>query len=180
MNILTFTKTVNNWQKLVRDLKANTVFGPVYNFFSLKGDQLEIHFTQNLNQTQIDALAAFIASYSDVSVFDTLYNYLGKNIDPFVDELLREVRAKNMELGITQTGKTYEVLGFFQQYVTVPGRTRSVSLLGSLSTSSLTVTIELLMYFEANPSLYDDINPYITAERLAEMREKITSYLAAP
>jgi hypothetical protein len=177
MNILTFTKTITNPTKLVRDIKASTSFGSLYSFLSIKGTELNIHFTQNLNQSQIDACSVLVANYSDISVFDNLYGYLGKNIDPFVDEFLRTLRAENMELGITQLGKTADVLGFFEMPVLLPGKTRAVSFKGSLDTGSLTVTMELATYLAANPSLYSDLSPFITAERLISWKIKIYTHL---
>lgn len=178
MNILSFTKTIQNFTKLDRDLRSNVNYGSLYNFLTIKGDDLEIHFTQNLNQGQIDSISAYMATYSDISIFDNLVNYLGKNIDPFVDSLMRDMRAENIEIGITQANKTTEVLGFFEARVLLPNRTREVSLKGSIDTSSLTSTIEILTYYIANPSLYSDLYPFITADRLTVWKNKIITHLS--
>lgn len=178
LNILQFNKAIQNASKLQRDLKSEETAGSVFDFINIKGNTIEIHYTQNLNQTQIDAVSALVSTFSDISVFDTLYTYLGHQIDPFVEDLLRKIRAENMEMGITQSGKTLEVLGFMTEMVTVPNRTRPVSLMASLATSSLTVTIELLNYYIANPNLYSDLSPYVTETRLTEIRDEIVAYLA--
>lgn len=167
-----------NPSKLDREIRANATFGSVYNYCSTSGDQLTVYFTQNLNQTQIDALSAFISAFSNVSIYDTLYAHLKSNIDPFVEELLIGIRAENIEMGITQSGKTLEVLGFFETPFALSGKVRAVTLQGSLTTGSLTVTIEILDYLIANPSLYSDINPYVTAERLTVWKNKIIAKLA--
>lgn len=177
-NIFTFTKTVTNTTKLDKELRANVTFGSVYNYCTTSGDQLTVYFTQNLIQTQIDALSSFISSFSNVSVYDTLYAHLKSNIDPFVEELLISIRAENIEMGVTQSGKTLELLGFFEEHITLPGKTRSVTIQGSLMTGSLTVTIEILNHLIANPSLYADLNPYVTATRLTTWRDKIIAKLA--
>lgn len=178
MNILNFTKTIQNAAKLQRDLKAEQTAGALLNFITIKGNLIQVHYTQNLTQQQIDAVSVLVNNFSDLSVYDTLFNFLGQEIDPFVVELLRRVRAENMEMGITQANKTFEVLGFMEQPITVPGRTRPVSLAASLATSSLTVTIELLSYYIANPSLYSDLSPFITVERLTALRAEIIDYLS--
>lgn len=179
MNILTFNKSIQNPSKLRRDLKAEATAGSLFNFVNIKGSQIEAHYTVNLNQTQIDAVSVLVNNFSDLSVYDTIYNYLGKEIDPFVVELLQRVRAENMEMGITQANKTLEVLGFMEDAIVVPGRTRAVSLAASLSTSSLTVTIELLNYYIANPELYSDLSPFITSARLTSLRDEIIAYLTS-
>lgn len=177
-NIFNFTKLVTNTSKLDNELRSNPSFGSLYNFLSIKGDQLQIHFTQNLNQPQIDELSAFVSDFSNVSVKDTLQAYLEGDIDPFVKDLLLEIRAENIEMGITQAGKTLEVLGFFEDHVLLPGKTRAVTLQGSLTTGSLTVTLEILTYLIANPNLYSDLNPFVTAARLTAWRDKIIAKLA--
>ena len=135
-NIFTFTKLVTNMDKLTRDIKANLNFGSLYQYASTKGDQLTVHFSQNLNQSQIDELSILIANFSNTSVYDTLYAHLKSNIDPFVEELLISIRAENIEMGITQANKTLEVLGFFEEHFIIPGRIRSVTLQGTLMTVS--------------------------------------------
>jgi hypothetical protein len=176
-NIFTFTKTVTNTTKLDKELRANTTFGSLFDYCSTSGDQLTIYFTQNLNQTQIDALSAFVSAFSNVSVYDTLYAHLKSNIDPFVEELLIGIRAENIEMGVTQSGKTLELLGFFENHFQLPGKVRAVTLQGSLMTGSLTVTIEILDYLIANPSLYSDLNPYVTVDRLTIWKNKIIAKL---
>lgn len=177
-NIFPFTKDVTNFSKLDRELRENATFGVLYNYCILKGNQLTIYFKQNLVQEQIDALSAFVSSFSNVSVRDTLENHLRSNIDPFVDLLMTQIRAKNIELGITQMNKTLEVLGFFGTQYTLPGKTRSVSLQDTLDTGSLTVTIEVLTYLISNPSLYSDLSPFVTVERLTEWKNKIIAKLS--
>lgn len=177
-NIFTFSKLITNVTKLDRELKANTTFGSLYHFTNIKGDEVEIHFTANLTQLQIDALSTFISTFSNVSVYDTLYAHLKTNIDPFVEELLISIRAENIEMGITQANKTLEVLGFFEEHITLPSKTRSVTLQGSLMTGSLTVTIEILNHLIANPALYSDLNPFVTSARLTQWRDKIIAKLS--
>lgn len=176
-NVFTFTKIITNMDKLTRDIKANLNFGSLYQYASTKGDQLTVHFSQNLNQSQIDELSILIANFSNTSVYDTLYAHLKSNIDPFVEELLISIRAENIEMGITQANKTLEVLGFFEEHFIIPGKIRSVTLQGTLMTGSLTVTIELLNYLIANPNLYSDLNPFVTYERLTGWRDKVIAKL---
>lgn len=87
-NIFTFTKDVTNMTKLDRELRANASFGSLYSHANVKGNQIEIHFSSNLIQTQIDALSSVISAFSNVSVYDTLYSHLksNTNLNPFVTE----------------------------------------------------------------------------------------------
>lgn len=178
LNIYEFSKTILNPSKFDRDLKAHAVLGPVYSFFNIRGSDVEIHFSRNLVQSEIDACALFVNTFSDLSVLDTLNNYLGQTIDPFVYTLLKEIRAENISWGITQLGKTGEVLGFFETPIVLPGKVRAITLKGSLDTGSLTETVALVDYYVAHPELYSDLSPFVTAERLASWKNKILAYLA--
>lgn len=176
-NIFEFTKSISNAGKLDRDLRVHNTLGSLYNYITIKGDLVKIHFIQNLSQEQIDALSSFMSSFSNVSVYETLNNYLKSDISPFILELLLTIQAENIELGITQSGKTIEVLGFFEAPVTLPGKTRAISLKGTTDTNSLTASLELLGYYIQNPNLYSDLSPFITQARLTVMFNKIATHL---
>lgn len=177
LNVYTFQKQILNPSKLDADLRANPTLGSVYNFFSIKGGEVEIHFKRNLTQAEFDVCGAFVNAFTDFSVYQSLYNFLSADIDPFCVGIFRRIRSRNIELGITQTNKTTEVLGFFQDYVLLPGRTRKISLKGTLDSGSLTSSIEMLNYYIAHPELYSDLAPFVTAERLTEMRTEIITYI---
>lgn len=179
-NIFEFIKIITNAGKLDRELRLHSSFGSVYNYLSIKGDLVKVHFTQNLNQAQIDDLSSFMSGFSNVSVYETLNNYLKSDITPFITELLLKIQAENIELGITQLGKTVEVLGFFEAPVVLPGKTRAISLKGTTDTNSLTASLELLGYYIQNPNLYSDLSPFITQVRLTSMYNEIATHLGAP
>jgi phosphoglycolate phosphatase-like HAD superfamily hydrolase len=179
-NIFNFTKLIANPAKLDLDFRNHATFKTLYNYINTKGTSLTVHFKVNLTQAQMDELTVFINAYSDFSVFDTLYKYINSDVRPFTDRLLIELQAKNIELGITQMNKTTEVLGFFEHAVLLPSRTRAVSLKGAFDTNSLTVVLELLVYYRANSYLYSDLTPFITDARLVEIYNKIATFLNIP
>jgi len=179
INVVSVNKEITNTEKLIREIKANVIIGSLYNYLNIKGNDVEVYFNRNLIQTEIDECTNLVNNFVNTSLYDYLYNYLKMSIDPFVDELLITIRAENIELGISQSNKTTEVLGFFEQQHMLPGRTRSVSLQGSLNTGSLTVTIEILNYLIANPNLYSDINPFVTTDRLTIWKNKIIGKLSS-
>lgn len=177
MNILNFIKTVTNASKLDKDLRKDALVGALYSFLVIKGDDLELHFTANLNQSQIDYVSSFVANFSNVSVVDTIIDKLGKDVDPFVDSLLREMRAENMAWGVTQLDKTADVLGVFCLPLPLPGRRYPLSLKQTLDTAALTVTLEALQYLINHPELYDGLAPFISVDRLNSWKTKIYIYL---
>jgi hypothetical protein len=177
MNILNFVRTVTNASKLDKDLRRDALVGAIYSFLTIKGDDVELHFTANLNQSQIDYVSSFVANFSNVSVVDTIIDKLGKDVDPFVDSLLREMRAENMAWGISQLGKTADVLGVFCHPVQLPGKLYPLSLKDTLDTSTLNVTLEVLTYLIAHPELYPDLAPFISVDRLNLWKTKVYNYL---
>jgi hypothetical protein len=114
-----------------------------------------------------------MATFSNVSVVDTIIDKLGKDVDPFVDSLLREMRAENMAWGVTQLDKTADVLGVFCHPLPLPNRLYPISLKDTLDTASLTVTLEALDYLIAHPELYPNLSPFISAERLNSWKTKV-------
>ena len=179
-NILNFVKTVSNVSKMDKELKDHASLGSIFNFIVAKENDLKIHFTAALTQQNIDDCTAYVNAFVEISVHDNLYNYLEKDVEPFIHDLMTDIAATNIEMGITQAGKTLEVLGFFEKAYLLPGKARSVSLKGSLDTNSLTVTMEIIGYLLSNPSEYSDLSPFIDAARLTEMYNKIATYLGAP
>jgi hypothetical protein len=177
MNILFFVKVITNANKLDKDLRADALVGALYSFLVIRGDSVELHFTANLNQSQIDYVSSFVANFSNASVVDSIIAKLGDDVDPFVDSLLREMRAENMAWGVTQLGKTADVLGVFCLPVPLPGRMYSLSLKQTLDTSTLNVTMEVLTYLIAHPELYPDMAPFISVDRLNLWKTKIYNYL---
>lgn len=177
MNILFFVKIVTNANKLDKDLRADALVGALYSFLIIRGDSVELHFTANLNQSQIDYVSSFVSNFSNISVVDTLVARLGDNVDPFVYELLKEMRAENMAWGVTQLDKTADVLGVFCLPLPLPGRRYPLSLKQTLDTASLTVTLEALQYLINHPELYDGLAPFISVDRLNSWKTKIYSYL---
>jgi len=177
MNILQFTKTILNVQKLDKQLREDAVTGPTYSHLFIKGDLIDIHFSQNCTQAVIDATSAVINNFVEISLKDQLKEYMQGKVTPFIEDMLVQIQAENIEMGITQLNKTADVVGFFVAQVMLPGKTRSVSFKDSLDTKSLTVTLSILDYYIANPDLYSDLSPFVTVARLTEWKTKIVNFL---
>jgi len=175
MYFLEFTKTVINVSKLEKELLTlNSKYVSLY----LKGTYLQLKFSSSLTQTEVNDISYLINNFVEISVVEQLKDYVEKTIKPFVDDLLYQIQAENMSLGITQAGKSADVLGFFLQEVILPNKTRPINIKATLDTNSLNVTIELLTYFINNPELYSDLSPYVTVERLTSWRSQIITKLS--
>lgn len=174
---LSFTKTIENVQKFGRDITIDETISPVLSSFSIKGSDITISFSVSLDQNQIDYVTDFVNNFVEVDITDNLKAYVETSVRPFIEQMLYRVQAENIEMGVTQSGKTYEVLGFFEKQYTLTGKNRAVSLKGSLDTNSLTVTLEVLGYLIATPGEYSDLSPFITATRLTDLYNEIAVFL---
>lgn len=180
-NIFNFTKVITNFSKLDVDLRANAVFGSLYSFVNVRDDQVEVHFRQNLNQEQIDALSVFIGGFSNVSIVDTYVNYLGAEIDPFGKQMMLRIRAENISMGITQTGKTADCLGFFNHPVLLPGKIFPITFQMAFDSSSFYEVIALINYYlvPENQTIYSTLAPFVTPERLTQWRSEVIARLSS-
>lgn len=178
MNILNFTKTINNLQKLDKELRDNATTGPTYSHLFAKGNSLDVHFSQNCNQAVIDACSLVINNFVEISLKDTLKEYMETEVTPFIEDMMYEIQAENIEMGITQLGKTAEMVGFFVAPITLSGVTRPVSFRDTIDSKSLTVTISVLDYYIAHPELYSDLSPFVTVDRLTAWKSKIEGFLS--
>jgi hypothetical protein len=175
MYYIELTKGITNLNKLNTELRIlNSKFVSLYS----KGTYLQLAFSSQLTQPEVDAVSSAVNNFIEVSITEQLKQYVEKDIKPFVENLLFQTQAENIAMGITQLNKTADVLGFFEYQVVLPGKTKGVSLKGSLDTNSLTVTVQILNYYIETPSEYADLSPFITVARLTSLRDAIVTKLS--
>lgn len=169
-----FVKTVNNTGKLDSDLRALT---SKFQYLVQKGEQIILTFNPVLIQSEVDAVSNLVNNFVEVSIVDLLRIYMTTKVTPFITEMKYQILAENISMGITQAGKTADVLGFFNTPVILPGSVRPVTFKQTLDEGSLNITAALLQYFIANPDLYSDLSPFVTQARLNDMLTKIVAFL---
>lgn len=101
-------------------------------------------------------------------------------IKAFVDDMLASVISENILMGITQLGKTGAVLAFALRKVDVASSPDPIGLYASLTNLSLTISIDVIDYHIAHPETYADLSPFVTTQRLTDMKHKIQSFLGMP
>lgn len=177
---ISFTKLILNTGKFSEEIRELPLSKSLYQYFNIKDNLVDVFYSANLNQDQINEVTSYINNFVEVSVQDQMEEYLAKDIEVFIKDLLLQFRAENILMGISQSNKTAEVQGLFEQQILLPNRTRPVSLKGTLDSASLTVTLEVFRYLISNPGLYSDLSPFITAGRLTNYYNKIATKLGAP
>lgn len=181
MNKLTFIKTVTNFSKLETELKKEPESGSIYSYVTVKGNELSVYYKHNLSQIQIDAVSGVVNNFSNISALDEMYSYLGGVIDPFGEKLMRRIRAENILLGITQSGKTGEVLGFFNVKVKPNGtEVFPYSFEDAFESGSMYEIIKIIDYWlkEENVSQISHLSPFITPQRLNDWKLEIVNALS--
>lgn len=114
------------------------------------------------------------------TVHSSIMSYLRGGVSSFVDEVLDYEAATNMELGITQAGKTAEVLGLIVKQYDYKSNGKPVSLYESMRLKSLYETIEIIDYIRSNPSEFTGLDPYINDARLLSLKNKVEGFLNIP
>jgi hypothetical protein len=174
MYILSFTKSVANTNKLDLELR---ILNSKYNSLVLKGDALQLIFDSSLTQAEVDAVSNKINTFVETDISVELQTYIEKEVRPFIDKMMYQIKAENILMGVTQYGKTVDVLGFFNEKITLPTKTRAVSIKDALSDDSLYAVVDLLNYYLDNPSLYSDLSPFVTGDRITQWKNKIVEFL---
>lgn len=174
MFTLSFNKLINNITKLDKELKALVA---AYSYCSIKGSNLTLVFTNIISQADIDAVSNKVNNFVETDLVDYINANKVKPVNQWVTEFLQRITAENISMGITQAGKTADMLGFYQNYVLLPGKTFPITFKGTLDTGSLNVTLELVEYYLAHPELYPGLSPFIDQARLTAWKNDVIKYL---
>ena len=105
-----FTKTVLA-SKLNDEIQAST-FATIFNGLSFDADNqvVTVYFTEEPSSSQDVELNTMIINHVPTPTFhSTMVNYLSKDVYEFVKTLRLDFAADNIEMGVTQAGKTKTV-----------------------------------------------------------------------
>ena len=133
-------------------------------------------FESGLIDSQVETLGSVVGTHSHLSPKESVELYLNRQVKPFIDSLITGFLAENITLGITQANKSNEVLGLFEERVNL-GDNTSVSLKSCFDTSSLYTALDVLNVHLENIDQYSSLSPFVTYERLDEMKNKIIFFL---
>lgn len=144
------------------------------------GSNIIIEYDVALTGSEQAAQDAVVAAHQHITGAESLKVYLDTIVFPFIDNLINTFAAENIALGITQAGKTDDVLGLFDKKYPIDNPLRPVSLKASLDTGSLYTSIAVIGYLRSNPLEWSDLSPYITDSRLLKMMNDIEVFLGLP
>lgn len=171
---LEFDKTIKNITKLDKELKDLV---SVYQSISSKGSDIALTFSRILTQPEIDLVSNKINTFVETDLVQYLQSSKVIPVNNWVQSFLQRITAENIAMGITQAGKTADMLGFYQLYTLLPGSTLPCTFKGSLDTGSLNVTIALIDYYVAHPEIYSSLTPFVTPDRITAWKIDIIKYL---
>jgi hypothetical protein len=172
----TYTKTIVNKAKFTDEVSTLDN----YSYWSALGDQLTVYLTIDFTTQQETDLDSIVANWVDYTTAETLTDYLDKEVFPFIKTVVNTFAAENMAMGITQAGKTGEVLGLFIKSYDVHLNGLPISLRDTFDTGSLYEACTVIQYIRDNPTEFTGMSPYITDARLLEMKNKIEIFLGIP
>lgn len=121
----------------------------------------------------------YVLNGNKLSVYDpvpSLQSYVQKDVKSFIDNMKSQLVAENMAQGITESGKTWDILSWYCLQITIPGKTRGISLKEALDEYSLDVALMIIEY-RLLLNDYEDLSPFITSSRLQEWKNKILDFI---
>lgn len=149
--------------------------------FKHENGWVHVYVNSELTTSEYTSLQDSITEHDGQPVMHSLITaHLNRDVQPFIKKLMDDEAATNIELGITQLGKTVDVLGLIVERHTLPGKSKAISLKDTLDTGSLYASLEVLQYIRDNTSIYTGLTPFITDARLLAMKNKIETFLSMP
>lgn len=118
-------------------------------------------------------------TFSD-QVLAELTKKTGDSAEDFGKTLLSEFRGENIKMGITQAGMSGKVLSVLTERIDVDESGYSISLKDTVETGTLYEAMKVLDFLinKCNSGDYNDLIPFITAERMESFKQKILDYLS--
>jgi hypothetical protein len=176
----TFTKLTYYAEQLQIEIKANSALANKYSYLSTFGTSITIVFAQELLTQEETDLTTIVNNHTGATSAQQLAAYLDNQVFPFIKNLINQFAAENISMGITQAGKTGDVLGLFEKQYTVSGINKPVSLKAAFDTGSLYVARQILQHVRDNPIEFAGLSPFITDSRLLAMKNSIETFLGIP
>jgi len=176
----TLTKLSYYIEQLQIEIKANSGLASKYAYLSGFGTSVTVTFSQELSAPEESDLTNIVNNHTGATSAQQLASYLDNQVFPFIKNLINEFAAQNISMGITQTGKTGDVLGLFEKQYTISGVNKPVSLKASFDTGSLYVARQIIQHVRDNPTEFDGLSPFINDSRLLSMKNSIETFLGIP
>ena len=177
--IYEYTKAVY-LDQLTVEIKLNANLAPTFQNASALGTALKIKFSGALSVGDEETLSSIVTAHTGITSSQSLTLYLDNIIFPFVKALINEFAAVNISQGISQAGKSGDVLGLFEKQYTVTGISKPVSLKASFDTGSLYVALSIIQHVRDNPTEYDGLGPFVSDAKLLAMKNRIEAQLGLP
>ena len=165
-----------NCEKLEYDILESDIENTFSYLLKENGNGV-IAFETELSESDESALGSLVSNHAHITTAESLLNYLLGSVFPFTRDLIAEFAAENIAMGVTQTGKTADILGLFEKKYTLSGVLHPVSLKASFDTGSLYVSTAIIEHVRDNPTEFDGLSPYVTDTRLLAMKNKIEFFL---
>lgn len=144
--------------------------GPEYDGLICDNEQFQIVFKDSPDQSMVDTINTFWAQATAPQFSPSLAEIISGKINDamlFGQSLILNAAVENVEMGITQVGKTKDVADYctnIQQYL------QSGSMYAALTEINALI----------NAGVPSNLSPFITADRLNSYKNKIQTYLGIP
>lgn len=157
----TFINAVNS-TKLYRELQESFVADRLQHL-NVDGEEVTVYTTESLSSQEESNLEDIIMAHITTDVYAQIETAI-KKASEFGQKLIMDFAVENVMMGISQAGKTKEVLAFL-----TPVKI-------AVDTGSLYAALEELNTLQAT-TLPAELSPFVTEARLQAMIDKIEKYL---
>lgn len=161
---------------LNNEIQSSSIETPVVDILINGLTEFVVVFETPISAQEETVLNGIVAAHEHITTAETMKIYLDDSVFPFINNVINAFAAENIAMGITQAGKTGDVLGIFEKRYDI-GYAHPVSLKGSFDTGSLYVSLEILQHVRDNPGEFSGLSPFVTDARLLEMKNKIETFL---
>jgi len=178
---LTYTKTITNPSKFHSGLVEHATLGAIYKHTQIDGTAIKIFFSTDVTGPQTTATNNYVTTFVSQTNEDNENDNLKSEIFPFIEKILLQYRAKNLDLGINGSGKRSGVIGLWAKGYDIDSNGLPISLNDAFHDGALRVARRVLQHLRDNPTEWNNagpgLNPFVNDNRLLKLKNKIEAFL---
>lgn len=178
---LNYTKRITNPPKFHEGLIEHATLGAIYRHTQIDGTAIKIFFNTNVNGAQTTATNDYVSGFVNRTNEDDQNDRLKSEVFPFIEKILLQYRAKNIDLGINGSGKRAGVIGIWAKGYDIDSNGLPISLNDAFHDGALRIARRILQHLRDNPSEWNNsgpgLNPFVNDNRLLRLKNQIETFL---
>lgn len=178
---LNYIKEITNPPKFHEGLVEHATLGAIYKHTQIDGTAIQIFFNTDVTGPQTTATNNYVTNFVNQTNEDIENDNLKNEIFPFIEKILRQYRAKNLDLSINGSGKRTGVIGVWAKGYDIDSNGLPISLNDAFNDGALRIARRILQHLRDNPTEWNssgpNLGPFINDNRLLKLKNKIETFL---